>query len=472
MSQFMSRLFFTLLSIYLSIASPNSVFAQNSPSSGESASRSAAIKLSSKDGGVPGAPKPANRPDGDVLAGLSLEEALNSVSSLPEIESLEDRIIEARERAKAQTTHPRPSLSVERQLLNSRVNAPGFTQDDLKIEQRLPDRCRFSARRLVGEAEVRLSQGEKSFAVFQKRCEIRKAFIRAFEAQEVLKTALLGIDRLKEAQRIVSTRSSAGHSSEYDNIRVELALAQEEDLPRQIQLEISRALSGLAVALSRPLPPQTVLVGSYPLQPEFLQGGQFRAMIENSLWEAGYTASECAFTIHHPAVALSDLQQALAKGEERAARAGNRPEWLLGTGYVRYHQDSVKVQDGFSLFLGVDLPVTRRARHEAEAARARRSRSEKEKTALIAQKKAEINGAIATLFAAQARLAALHQEQEEKAARLVHMMQISQQAGLHSILELVDAHRVERDLNLAKTRALMAVYLAFEEVHQALGLES
>ena len=447
MSHHVSRCSLLLLSVLAALVPPIAIFAQND---------------------LPSDPT-ATQP---LVIGLSLEDALTSVTSLPEIVSFEDKVIETRERTNAQTTHSRPSLAFERQALNNRTNAPGFIQDDLKIEQRLPNRQRITARRAIGEAEIQLNQGEKAVAVFQKRGEIRKAFLRAFEAQEVLKTTLQGIDRLKEAQRIVSTRSSAGHSSDYETVRVELALAQEEDLPRQICLEFSQALSELAVALGRPLSPQTVLIGSYPMQPAFLQPDQFREMLDKNLHIAGYTASESACTINHPVLALSDFQQTLARREEQAARAENRPEWLIGTGYIRYHQDSLKVQNGYSLTVGVDLPVSRRARHEAEAAKARRNRAEKEKQGFLAQKHAEVKGAIETLLVAQARLAALHQDQEEKAARLVHMMQISQQAGLHSILELIDAHRLERDLNLAKARALMAVYIAFEDVHQALGSES
>jgi cobalt-zinc-cadmium efflux system outer membrane protein len=388
-------------------------------------------------------------------APLTLSDAVAHALAAGDVEARRFEVDEARARARQALARPNPVAVYDRQDIFDEGIAPGFVQDLVKVEQQVQGHRRRGARRVQGARDVDRATAEVTVAQRRRVHEVRRAFARALAAQEETAVYAEVLDRLRLAQEAIDARVAAGESSEYERARIELAGAQERDARAQSEAELARQRAVLAAAMAAPLAPGVRLAG---------------ALASTSPTEKELDRVAGAPPAL-PEVELARAKVELARADEGVARADARPLLTVGGGYMHFDQTGIPAQSGYNAVASVVLPLNDRREGEREAARARARAAQADLDAAARRAAASIHGAREAVRAAAARLEALG-AQEERLQPLMEMARTSYDAGLHSLLELLDAYRVERDVRLQQIRARAALREALEDLAFAAGVDA
>lgn len=408
---------------------------------------------------------------------LDLAGALRTALAAGDLDAQAQRVEEARGRLQQRLAHPNPTVTYDRQDIFDQGNAPGFVQDLIKLEQPLRRHGVRQARRRAGELEVESVSREVTLARRRKVHEVRRAFARALEAQQLILIHQRAIVHARTAADVVSLRTRAGESSKYEAARMSLATSQERDLTTAARVEFVRALADLGTAMSRPLPASVVLVGKLP-DPLKLDRAAGDRILETSSHPAlGHLGAASTLAdpagspwMKRPEIGIEESKAAQARADERAIEAEVRPQLNVGVGYMHFDQTGLTAQDGYNAVVSVGLPIHDRRQGERRAARARALGAEKARSAAVARIHAEVQGARESLLMANARLQELVEVERTGTGEMTAMAETSYRAGIQTVLELLDAYRLERDFQLARVRAQGALMLAIEDYAYALGL--
>lgn len=387
-----------------------------------------------------------------VAGGLSVDEAVELALSAGDIAASDLAVEEARGDLEQRLALPNPTVELDHQDVFDRGIAPGFTQDLLKLEQSLPTPARRRARRAVGVGGVNRASWEAAVARRKKVHEVRRAFIDALEAQEVMAVREASLGRVKSAQRAIELRVKGGESSRYEQARIAIARSQENDAIRESAADLARALTDLARAVGRSLPAGEPVTGTLPTHAP--DARTLAALVP---------ASDL------PEIAVEQARESVAHADERLAHAESRPAFTLAGGYLRFDQTAIPSQDGYNAIVAVELPIHDRRTGERRAARARADAARRSGQAARDRAGAELDAARHEVKVAAARLAQLDEEQGPQIRPLVEMAETAYREGLQSLLELLDAQRAERDYRIALVRARAALARALETVAFASG---
>lgn len=413
----------------------------------------------------------------DPHGSLDLDGAIQAALSAGDIDAQSQRVEEARGRLQQRLLRPNPVVVYDRQDIFDQGNAPGFVQDLIKLEQPLRQHGIRKARQRAGELEIESVSQEIGLVRRRKIHEVRRAFARALEAQHLILIHQRAIVRTRTAQDVVSLRTTAGESSKYESARMNLATAQERDLATAARVEFTRALADLGTAMSKALPATTIIEGRLP-SPLKLDREAGERILETSKHPAfghlgaGTKLAEPAGNPwkRRPEIAIEDARLAQARADEQSIRAEVRPQFNVGLGYMHFDQTGLTAQDGYNAVVSVGLPLHDRRQGDIRAAQARALGAQKSRDAAMLRILAEVTGAREHLLMANTRLVDLLEGEKTGTGEMTTMAETSYRAGLQSVLELLDAYRLERDLQLARVRAQGALLLAMEDYAYALGL--
>ena len=384
---------------------------------------------------------------------LDIDAAVSRALATGEVQAQIALVEEARGRLEQALVLPNPQVTYDRQDIFDEGIAPGFVQDLVKVEQALPGSQRRRARRAVGEREIDRVALEVDVVRRRKAIEVRRAFVRAVEAERVAAIHDEAIARVGKGEAAIEARVSAGESSKYERLRVRMAQAQERDLAFAARADASRLRGELGATMAVPVDPETELVATWPEDVAALLASE---PVEGAIER-------------RPEVVIETARAAVARAEEGAARADSRPSLTAGLGYMHFEQTALPGQSGYNAIVAVGLPIHDRKRGEIRAARARAEAARFGESAARAKARAEIEGTRNALNIARERLEAIVASRSGELEPLMSMAETSYKAGLQSVLELLDAYRVERDYQIARARAQAALWLAIEEHAHALG---
>ncbi len=339
----------------------------------------------------------------------------------------------------------------------------------MKVEQPLLAGRVRGKRRRAGERDVETVSRELDVSQRKKVYEVRRAFARALESQEVVRVYTRAMSRVKTARNLVAVRVKAGESSKYEQVRVDLAEAQERDFAGSVRVEFSRALVDLGTAMARTLSPHTILEGELPGVADVREGSHTHHHGPAVLAPVVAEGQARPALVRRPELELEEARIAQARAEEDVIRAELRPQFSTGLGYMRFDQKGLPAQDGYNAIVSVNLPLADRREGDRRAARARAEAARLSRAATAARIGAEIEGAWAHMSTANSRLRELLESQGSQMGEMLSIAETSYRSGLQTLLELLDAYRLERDFQIAKVRAQGALLQAIEEYVYAIG---
>lgn len=407
-------------------------------------------------------------------AELTMAEAVARALASGEVDARRFGVDEARAEARALTVRPNPTLAYDRQDIFDEGIAPGFAQDLVKVEQSLPGQRLRRARRQLGASQVDRAAAEVAVTRRKREQEVRRAFVRALVAQEETTAYDRVIERVRSLGGVISARVSAGESSNYEQARIRLAEAQELDAQDTAAVESARRRAELAAAVGIALPEDTRLVGTLTLHAPEARTIDHRvssALAALDMLERGQGALPADGTLRAEVLELK-ARAAVASASASVTRAESRPQLTVGAGYMHFDQTGIPAQSGYNAIAAVVLPLPARRDAELAAARARGDAAHAELLATVRRIRGEITGAREALRAATRRFERLQRTQKAQLDPLLEMSRTSYQAGLQSLLELLDAYRLEREFSLQSLRARGAITEALEDLALAIGIDA
>lgn len=315
-----------------------------------------------------------------------------------------------------------PSLTVDREEVFD--SGDGLPEHIVRLS--LPIDLSGGRGRRIAAAEkgVAATRSEVAFERFVLLVDALAIYHDAAFARLRVQTLAEGRAALARAVQIVRARKSAGDASGYDLSRVELELGAYDDLLADAETELATARRRLATLVGQP---ETAFDAADPLV----------------LPEAPPPDA---------AVQRADLLAARLHAEqaEREAAAASR-SWVPGlvlTGGMKSTDLGDGVALGYVVGLGIELPIFDRGQGAAAAANARR----RSWLARAREIERHAGSAVAVARDELARRIAqgrrFEQSQVARVADLVRRAEASYREGDRPIVELLDAHRMARDVLL------------------------
>lgn len=337
------------------------------------------------------------------------------------------------------------------QLTFTPALTPGGSDEELLFQQPLELNGTRSARAGVARAQLRQTQAEARGALQRVIFETQSAYLQLTRTRELLQLAQAQLHAAEELDRITRSQVESGTRPGIDRTQSAIEMTRAQQQVTLAESRVAEAIGTLNTLLGR-APREGV--GSLDL-PNFPPVADERdALVQQALEarteiEAGKASQEAA------------LQEA------RLARAQGRPDLapqLRGGNLTRGAATP-------GIGLGVTLPFLdygsrrNRIRQAEEIARAEAARVE----AVRAQVRQEVEAAHSRLRAAEAVRASYQQGVLAQAQRLVTASRTGLEAGLTSLLEVLEAQRTQRAVLTEYANARIDAALAWVELERALG---
>lgn len=358
--------------------------------------------------------EPAALTEQEVVA-RALERA-----SLAEVIAGEISIEEGRGRA--QSAHPTPQLSYQREQT---FGALGATEDSIAIAQIIDLGNRRGLAAKAGETRARASRREGDSARLSVAAEARLRFYELLYRQSRAVALESWIARIDESLAIVSRREQRGDAATYERRRLERERAVAKGRLEAERAGVERSSARLRASLE--LAPEAAAVRvAGPLLP-----GDDPAAL--SVLRATVRS--------RPDLLALDLRAEAATIDRAAASRWWLPELQLEGGWKGVDLGAQGRADGFLLGASLSLPLwnassglSRLAEGEARAARGRRGGLETELAG-------ELGGARAEAVLLRAAAAEFRTQTTAASSELVRIASAGYQGGELGLLELLDAYR-------------------------------
>lgn len=338
-------------------------------------------------------------------------------------------------------------------LTYSREDAAGVPETYLLYNQPLSLSGR---RRFLRRAAESLADGEATRASLELhllKVDLRLAFLDVLLAQEEVKILRRERLRLEEIVEVLRKRERAGESSGYDRVRAEreLSLLAAEEGGSEARLANARNM--LASFLGSPQPAVSlVAVGalSLPGLPDL------DSLMARSSKRGDIQAEERA------------AESATLSAE--AARRKVLPEPVISGGWkspvVNGQRDS-----GYVLSVTVPLPLFDRGRAERERAEFARQAAEARAAAIEMQVRLRVKAAWEETQARLRTAAAFRDKVVSQTEDLVRTARAAYEGGEMGILELLDAHRSQLEIQIREVGLLAAARRSALDVERWVGEE-
>jgi outer membrane protein, heavy metal efflux system len=391
--------------------------------------------------GAPGPTQPA--PAGGTL---TVEEAVAlAVRHNPRLLAAARDVLAARLGLRSARVLTNPSL-----LFVPSIIGEG-SDEELLLQQPLELNGTRSARTGVAQAQLRQTQAQAVVELRDLVFQTRNAYYELARAQELRGVAQDVMRTAEEFDRITRRLTEEGLRPGIDRVQTEIEVTRARQQVTQAESRVATATAALNTMMGRSAMEP---VGDLPPLP-----ATFTAVgAEGALQQALAARAEIEV---NEALRQQFLQEA------RLARAQGRPDLV-----PQFRVGSVT--DGFEdagIGLGVSLPLldygSRRDRVQQaeESARAQAART----AATRNQVRQEVQQAIARVRAAEATIQGYQQGVLDQARRLLEATRTGFQAGLYSIVQVLEAQRTYRAVLSEYTNALADYAQARAELERATG---
>jgi len=402
---------------------------------------------------LPGSSPRAAGPADSLPARVTLEEALRLLNDVSPRTLAERATVEvaAAERVGARA-HPNPSLSYDHLRLVSGESTGAETEHSLTLDQPLLLFGQRRARMDLADRNVEAEQSRVESALAQRRLEVRQAFVALVARQEGLRILQESLTELRRVEEVVRGRAQVGDRSPYDVLRVETERKALEVETMNAETDADDASGQLATLLGFP--------GWLPRAEGTLDPGDIPLDLD-ALWE---TAQQ-----RRPALVELRKRQSAAQEELTVAHRERLPVPTLSAGGVQTEDVT-----GTSFLWGLSFPLPLFDRNKGAIARAS-AEIDAGTLALeaeTAEARAEVERRLAILVARRRILGTLEEGVVQRVPDLRRMAEDAYREGRSDILDLLDASRSLKDLQLLHIHQLEITKEAEEDVIAAVGLDA
>ena len=348
-------------------------------------------------------------------------------------------------------TLPNPSISYGGVHLVSGLSTGAVTQHQVVVEQPLLIFGQRNAREQEADLNVAAERARVADALAQRRLAVRQAFATLLSRQEQLRVMEASLSDLERVQQVVRGRAQAGERSRYDVLRIETETESLRVEVMNAETDVDDAAGQLASVLGFP--------GWAPRAVGTLDPGNVPTDVD-TLWK---TAQE-----RRPSLVAIRQEQAAARGGLFLARRERLPVPAVSGG-TQYTQDV----NGTSAFFGFSIPVPLFDRGQGSIAKAvaQVNAQDLALAAESAEARAEVERAATVLQKRRAALSLLETEVVQRVPMLRQMAEAAYTEGSADILELLDAMRSLKDIQIAHVQQLESTKLAEETVISVAALD-
>jgi len=362
-----------------------------------------------------------------VVRGEDLTETqalLRLSSASPLARALALQIELARATARTEGLPPNGSIAL------SREDASGVAETYFLYQQSLPITGRRNFLRRAAEAAAESEKMHVDLRLHGLRVELRLAFLEVLHAQEQLKVLRAERGRLEEVVDILRKREQAGESSGYDRLRAERELSLLAAAEGSSEARLKSAQGTLASFFGPPQVAGTlVAVGTLRIPPL----PDLDSLIARSLKRGDIQAAE--YMVESSTWALE------------AAHRKLYPEPIL-TGGLKSPVVTGRRDSGYVLSITVPLPLFDRGKPESARAMVARAAAVSQAEAIREQLRFRVKGAWEETQARLVTAAAYQDHAVTQTEDLVKIARAAYEGGEAGILELLDALRIELDVQL------------------------
>lgn len=348
-------------------------------------------------------------------------------------------------------TLPNPTVSYGGVHLFSGLSTGATSQHQFGFDQPLLLFHQRQARLDAADAGVAAEEAHVAQSLASRRLAIRGAFASLVSRQDQLRVLQDALTALERVQELVRGRAAAGDRSQYDVTRVTVETESLRVQTMTAAADVDDAAGQLAVLLGFP--------GWRPRAVGTLDAGS-TSTDAAALWAA---ASQRRPSI----VALRKQQEAARSGLLLARR--ERLVVPVASGGLLKTQDVAG--NSFLFGLSVPLPLFDRNQGAIAKATAQMTAADLDLQASLAEAQAEVESAADNLAKRRAALSAFETSVGQRAASLQQMAEDAYREGSADILELLDANRSLREIQLTRVEQREAVKLAEEQVISAAALD-
>jgi outer membrane protein, heavy metal efflux system len=349
-------------------------------------------------------------------------------------------------------TLPNPTVSYGGVHLAAGLSTGAVTQHQFLIEQPLLFLHQRQARLEVANANVDAEEARVADALASRRLSVRSTFASLLSRQEQLRLLQQALDNMEQVQQLVRGKAAAGDRSKYDVTRVEV----ETESVRVEALSAAADVEDLAGQLA-------VLLGFPGWSPRAMGTLEARENLPTGVEELWATANE-----RRPSLIALRRQQVAARGGVFLAQRERLPVPAISGGL-----QTTRDVTGTSALFGVSVPLPFFDRNQGAIAKATAqvTAADLELQAAQAEVRAQIENSALVLAKRKEALRTFEGAVTDRVPVLRRMAEDAYREGSADILELLDANRSLRDLQVARVQQLEAVKLAEETLISAASLD-
>ena len=350
-------------------------------------------------------------------------------------------------------TYPNPDISYGNVHLVTGLSTGAITQHQVVFDQPLLIFRQRQARLGAADLNVAAEQARVAQALSQRRLQVRQAFATLLSRQQQLSVIQDSLADLQRVQDVVRGRAEAGERSDYDVARIEIETERVRVEMMNAEADVDDAAGQMATLLGFP--------GWSPRATGTLEPSADVPTDVEALWA---TAQQ-----RRPSLVAIRQQQAAARGGLFLAQRERLPVPAFSAG-----TQMTQSVTGTSTFLGFSMPLPFFDRGQGAIAKADAQIRAQDLAleAELAEAHADIERATTVLAKRRAALSELETRVVERVPTLRRMSEDAYREGGADILELLDAMRSVKDIQIAHVQQLESAKLAEEAVVSVAGLDA
>jgi cobalt-zinc-cadmium efflux system outer membrane protein len=359
--------------------------------------------------------------------------------------------IVAADRITAQTL-PNPSVSYGGVHLVSGLSTGAVTQHQMVLEQPLLVFGQRQARTDAADLNTRAEQARVGDTLAQRRLAVRQAFATLLSRQQQLQVMQDSVADLERVQQVVRGRAEAGERSRYDVMRIETEMETLRVQVMNAEADVDDASGQLASLLG--------FAGWSPRATGTLSPGNVPTDV-SVLWDTAQA--------RRPSIVAARQQQSAARGGLFLAQRERLPIPAVSGG-AQITSDVT----GTSAFFGFSMPLPLFDHNQGAIAKAQAQIDADQRAidAELAEARADVERAATVLVKRREALTRLESQVVQRTPMLRQMAEDAYREGSADILELLDAMRSLKDIQIAHVQQLESTKLAEEAVISAAGLDA
>jgi cobalt-zinc-cadmium efflux system outer membrane protein len=350
-------------------------------------------------------------------------------------------------------TYPNPDISYGNVHLVSGLSTGATTQNQVVFDEPLLIFKQRQARLGAADLNVTAEQAKVAQTIADRRLQVRQAFAALLSRQQQLTIIQNSVADLERVEGVVRGRAQAGERSMYDVARIETETETLRVEMIDADADVDDAAGQLAALLGFP--------GWSPRAVGDLAPATTVPTDVEVLWA---TAQQ-----RRPSLVAIRQQQAAARGGLFLAQRERLPVPALSAG-----TQLTQNVNGTSMFLGFSMPLPFTDRNQGAIAKADAQihASDLALAAESAEARADLERATTVLAKRRAALTALETQVVQRIPQLRQMSEDAYREGGADILELLDAMRSVKDIQISHVQQLESAKLAEEQVISVAGLDA